>query len=620
MWLDVLWCIVLITVPCLILYRTIIKCKSSIAIKKLQPIKTLEQNEPIYCSRLSGLVHKPNTLPQLFLFQTKTCSMKSTTESLLETQLCIVPHSLYFDTLPSEIIQTIIKYVCVGLEKVITYGEDLDTPTKKRVRLLTLSMLFSMVSPFRETISSMFTSIHLGHVSGVLYSLNNNKSFVIGHELFENAELELGLPKRILQHCGESVKTVSIFIDWKDLPPREKDKYLFVREFASLVGMYCPNVENLWFGRSVCVEPFPPFKAIVPALLSQYSPQLRSFEWQNYEYVPEFSMCSIIRDLTFPASPQLVSFLHSSGSSLVSLRLSIDDEEQWGPTIDAIEHNCPNLTKISFEYYQGVISVIGEERYTNFLCSFGSSLTHASVEGLSVGKLDLILRNCPNLSVDYYIIRDSSAEEWERVSKLGSMIKHLYIAALMCRDEKCVDAIAKCKNLQQLSICHLLAFNRAAEFGSELSSLSFLSSSSLIEFNHSYFATTQRNIAMLASATCNLRDLRLVLAKPIGDGIDFRSIAHSNLKLQSIYVSEEEKDDYRERKKGKALQILRMLVNAFDKCRSIDFSLLGIDEESISRDEIHYICGALPCRGVQVKIAIGSVEYQQGEVNSRYRN
>ena len=58
-----------------------------------------------------------------------------------------------------------------------------------------------------------------------------------------------------------------------------------------------------------------------------------------------------------------------------------------------------------------------------------------------------------------------------------------------------------------------------------------------------------------------------------------------------------------------SIELLRMLVNAFSKCRSIDFTFVKSGDESVARDEIQDICCSHPCRGVYVEIKFGSTWY-----------
>ena len=527
-------------------------------------------------------------------------------------------NSLYFSLLPSEILSTIIKYLTVVLEEERTHDVELDEPSMKRERILTVSMIFSVDGPFYNVASTMFTDIHLGHISSASDSLYNNNALVIGHEIFESQSMELGLPERIFQLCGESVQTLSIYVDWNDLSPREPVEPMAVQQFASLVGMYCPNVEKLRLvSYAIEVGPHLEFEDFVPSLLVQFSSKLRSIVWdmnseaENCQYIPDISVCTNIHELTFPASPELVSFLRTSGSSLESLTVQFNNFGAGAAeTISAIEFNCEKLTKIVLLNCQEVVSIVGEERYSDFLCSFGSSITDASIEGLSLAKLVKVLGTCSNLSIDTYIMYGHWLDESEYIGKLGSMIQYLTIPADACCNEKYKNAMVKCKNLKELTISEPVAINDGIDDPLELSFLASLSSSSITHLQHQHFTATHQSIVVIASATWNLRYLSLSLTEPIEIGINFKSITDLNPHLNTIEIIEEDRVGVREREKDSTLDILEMLVKTFCKCHSIYFSLLITKCESVTRDEIHDICGLVPCRGVNVVINVGSTWYR----------
>ena len=107
-------------------------------------------------------------------------------------------------------------------------------------------MLISDTSPFRKVLSELPPAeLQLGKMSDVPCLWSDRGMLVVGPELFESESLELGLPERIFQVGGESVKAVSLHIYWKDLPTRKTDGNMVVRKFVALVKKYCPNVKEL---------------------------------------------------------------------------------------------------------------------------------------------------------------------------------------------------------------------------------------------------------------------------------------------------------------------------------------------------------------------------------------
>ena len=535
---------------------------------------------------------------------------------------------MYFDTLPREVLPTIIKHLFAVIELEDTPAGELDTLTKRRMRIHALHVLVSDSSPFREVLSQWFlTKLQLGMRLDLSSLWNDGGRFVIGPELFEIESLELGLPERIFRLIGASAKIVSFLIDWEDLPPRKTDDNVVIQRFMTLVKIHCTNIEGLEL-EAYKLEEALQLETGVEWLLEKFSSKLQSIIWwtfhvrNSHTVVLDISLCTHIRELTFPFSPQLISFFHTFASSLESLTVpsgGIDKYvdgyidgylDGYVEMFDLIVNNCTNLSTVSLMCYLRIVESVGEELYANFLCCFGSKLIHAEIEELSVGKLAQIVRACPNL-----LIRGSfevdQAGEWERVNILGSMIKNLTVAAEMCRDEKCEQAIAKCTNLESLTISASYADDEVDFYDySDMVFLSSISSSSLNRFCHFDFIPTQPNVDILSSTLSNLYSLNLYFSKPMENGIDLKSITKSSPQLKSLFI-QEFGDNFEERGKDLLLEILRMLVNTFSKCRSIRLILIDGEEEGVTRDEIHDICSTLPCRGVDLKIQVSDVCYQQ---------
>ena len=541
-------------------------------------------------------------------------------DSQPERQLHASQSSMYFDVLPSDIFPTIIKYVFLQTNSKgeLDLEEDIGTPAKRRQRILNLSMLVSDDSPFRDMVSQLsLAEVKLGQVSDTSRLWMDNSSLVIGPDLFENEGLQLGVPERIFQLSGKSVKVVSICIHWIDLPPGESEKNGVVQKFVTLVKMYCPNVESLRFTSFATEDNLDPFIDSVPELLAEFSSQLSSIEWnadkadENCLRLPDISMCSRIRKLEFPASSQLSSCLQTCGASLESLTVSFGDTNEYVKMLDIIQQNCTKLSTVSLWDSLRVIEKVGERRYTRFLCSFGSQLIGAEIEGLSIEKLTKVVRTCPNLLIASEYVNERGGDDWERVSLLGPMIKRLSVAAAVCRDEKFEELIGKCTNLESLTIEEDYPDEvQEIENCSDVKFLSFLSSYSLTKLCYFGFTASQQNICTLSSAFRNLHYLYLELVILIESGTDFKTIAHSNPHLNSVSIHEYNYD-VEEREKGQSMVLLRMLMRAFSKCRSINFDLDHNGEESITRDEIQDICGLLPCRGVDLSITVGSTSYRQ---------
>lgn len=525
---------------------------------------------------------------------------------------------MYFDTLATEIFPTIIKYVAMYLLKGSTPEGDQDKSAKKRDRIVTISMLFSEDGPFRNVISKLVTKVGLGSISDASCLSNGSGFFIIGPDLLESEGLELELPERIIRICGESVTNVSFSFRWSDILPEENDYNMFMQKFGSLVQMYCPNVKGLRFISLPYKHHHLPIDTIAPALVEKFSTQLRSIEWGKdlyHQYTPRFdlpdiTMCSHIRELACPSSPQLISFLRASGVSLERLNVKFERDDSCAEMINTIEANCTKFSTVSFENCSTLIQTVGEERCVEFLCSLGSRLRYTEVGLLSVESLTQIVNACPSLLVSPQCVFVDTVEEWERIRVLGSTISSLGIYSGTRADKKCQKAIEKCTNLKELIVYLPFSVCRGMADSANLSLLSSLLSSSLAKFEHLNFTATQQDIAKIASAPWNLRELLLSPYTPIDIGTDLLAIVDSNPQLDSVSICERIfVRDMRE--KDVVLQVLRMLVKTFSKCRSICFRINHVEGRIITRDEIHDICGLVPCRGVDVEIEVGSTLYQQ---------
>ena len=266
--------------------------------------------------------------------------------------------------------------------------------------------------------------------------------------------------------------------------------------------MYCPNVEKLNFTSLATERSIYPLEDIVHELLQQFSSQLHTIQWgpdmthQNCLRLPDISICAHIRKLKFPACPQLIPFLRTCGASLESLILTLSDTKEYAEMLDVIQHNCTKLSVVWLLDCLTIIQEVGEERYTRFLCSFGSQIIHARVEQLSVENLDQDVRACPNLLIHSLSVH--GVEEWERIILLGSKIQRLSVDADICYGEKCKEAIVECKNLHILTIRDKYPDEtQGVEKSSDLTFFLSLSAPSPDDLYWHCFNATQQNICTL---------------------------------------------------------------------------------------------------------------------------
>ncbi len=82
--------------------------------------------------------------------------------------------------------------------------------------------------------------------------------------------------------------------------------------------------------------------------------------------LPHFSNCTQIRQLTLPATPQLMSLLECTGSLLESIFLSFNTFEGYEKTLDGIEQNCKNLKHVTLHDSRLVVKSFGENDMRHF--------------------------------------------------------------------------------------------------------------------------------------------------------------------------------------------------------------------------------------------------------------
>ncbi len=87
----------------------------------------------------------------------------------------------------------------------------------------------------------------------------------------------------------------------------------------------------------------------------------------------------------------------------------------------------------------------------------------------------------------------------------------------------------------------------------------------------------------------------------------FQLFADANRHLHDIAISVFCKTD---RSAKSALHLHRELVAVFRKCRQFRFPFPCSNEQLVTRTDLMCICKVLPCRGVDVHVRIGEVDYR----------
>ena len=147
-----------------------------------------------------------------------------------------------------------------------------------------------------------------------------------------------------------------------------------------------------------------------------------------------------------------------------------------------------------------------------FLSSHGAQLVTADVDGLIAPEnlLD-VFTHCSNLSIEHVTVY--GMEQWEFVRIFGLRIRNLIVSMETCTGEEWHNAISICINLPELRCCWPCSWEHERETIDNIvmKILSSLASTALKIVDLYEFNATQRSIAMIGSATSNLKELRLHL-------------------------------------------------------------------------------------------------------------
>ena len=489
--------------------------------------------------------------------------------------------------------------------------EYLDTVPLDYGRTAYLYLLLSEDGPFYDVASSLLTRVSFTHVHGSTNVMIRGGQVEIGPELFENEEVEQGLAEKLLKMCGESAKVISLTTYEGTSLDSENDGSGLVGQFISLVIQYCTAVDSLEFDFTS------PNGEFVSPLFAKFSAQLRSISWHLWApgdcfCLPDFSDCTQIRQLFLNASPELMPVLERAGSQVESFLLTIDTFEICGEIIDAIEQNCKKLMHIELGNTRHIINSVGEERYAAFLCSYGNQLIEAGLCGMVEPEhLEEVYTKCSNLKAEYQMVDDYGVEAWELIRVFAPRIRFLRVDLMASTGEESSNAISSCTSLSEL---YLTVDGERREQdvidSAVMSVLSSLSTPSLKHLTLTEFRATKENVAVIVAATSNLVRMELALAEPVQDGTIFKTIVDSNPHLCEVEIAENSYPS-RERDGDSAVELLRVLVDTFSKCRSLMFCLLGPDACVLQEETIRDICGSLPCRGIDLFVEIGPSIYIQ---------
>ncbi len=305
--------------------------------------------------------------------------------------------STLFDALPIDTVSIIVKRIASHSPNFKAGDEQMHDMLNTSAPVRCLALLFSEKSPFRAAAATLVSQIEL-HWPNPRSSIDASTNLLnIGLDLFHGEAMELDLARKIFSECGPHVRKISM----RKVPQEEEIPKAFVQLFTSFVFVYCPNVREIAF----CEYRAPLTKwEAASSLFREYAANLRKIEWHGEEDMngfPHLRKCVHLRFLKSRGlnTATLVSLLEACGPALQELDISITPVVDRVEVMDAIRKYCKQLSVIIIENVEDVLDVVGEERYSSLLCSFGSQLKNADTKGLGHEHLMKVVDACPILEV-----------------------------------------------------------------------------------------------------------------------------------------------------------------------------------------------------------------------------
>ena len=326
---------------------------------------------------------------------------------------------------------------------------------------------------------------------------------------------------------------------------------------------------------------------------------------------PDLRKCLNMRSVSSHSlnTATLVSLLNACGSTLEQLSVTIKPVGDSVDVMEAIRHQCKNLSVLKVVNLKDVIDIVGQKSYVSLICSYGSKLKDTTTDGLCHERLVEVVNACTNLEVTFFWMSKQSAD-WRQVHALGSRVATLVFRAKLLHGKVYPGAIRQCSNVRKLHLSGHLDIGRGGVTDEMImnvfSASRFLKLEDLIVTS---FRANERNMALIASCTANLKSASFDPFQSDSEVSVFQVIADSNkdLKNISIYI-----DDFSgsPRSPQSLLESLGELVKMFRKCRKLKFGAPCTYEGEIEKEDLMRTCRFLPCRDVEVNLVIGDICFQ----------
>ncbi len=469
------------------------------------------------------------------------------------------------------------------------------------------ALFFAHDTPFRTAAASLFRRVRA--CAGYKFRLDAGDGTMELGVTDPTKDSSHGFVQQALRACGPHLKAVEL--------GHNITANADYSRFLKLLIKHCTNVENV----KLHIRKDSAFVLNdYSELLRRVGPQLRTLSWYCENGVDldqfDFSRFVSLKEFTFQGErlSLLRKQLEAFGATLEKLVVCcMDTTADWGSTLDTIRETCPNLTAICVELDE-VCSVVGTERYTSFLASYGEQLVDARVEGLVPHQLARVASACPNLRFSLRI--EGESDRWEALNALSPHLRDIQIR--LFRDDS-VDlgffdrTIAKCEGLDRMSV---YLYNMKITENSDVMLKSMFSSSRhvLEDFQFHPIIVSPWSIGLVASNTSHLRKFDIEAMNYIEDGTIFQDVAEANPLLEQVKVFEKHQAGVK-REVQDTVEIVEQLVQSFLECGRLNKLDLRIfaDETPFSeeemknivsdvREQIGEICRPLKNRGISHRI------------------
>ncbi len=514
----------------------------------------------------------------------------------------------YFMQVPDECLEQILHLVYEKNDIEVMGEICTDSTTTSLDNHGGLSLLFSQESPFCSVVSSMFKcfvfdrSPEYGRHGRIQVRYNLVAPYCSGKDIGispeSDAGMDTGLMRQVFSICGPSIESISFgSMEFDDNTiDGENEKTRIAHKFSALVLEHCANVKELSFHQQ---KRFKPNWIAEELLFYRFAPQLKSLTLGSYfpTRILDLGGCSSIRELRYMngCSDHLIQLLLSIGGTLERLRIeNFNPNSYCEKLLEVTRRTCTRLHTFDVSDYMQLRSLARESPYAPFLCSYGDQLLRANLSVLDPEALQKVLDSCPRLNLEERWVHSGVVQHPKCVSVLGPRLHSLRLIYSELHANEWSKILAKCTNLHELVV----------HFDLGLPQLSPLLR--LERFEQQEVCVSALFISHLASMSSNLRSVEFLISPDIQTGYIFKPLVESNRFLRDVKIVEHvsEQQPRRGPHTRCSLQLVRELVETFAMCQKLDITLSQQEGERITSRDVGNICGLLPFRGVEVRIAI----------------